>query len=676
MRNFLLAGSMMAMMLIGGAGCSTNDNYCCTSNDQCLTTSAGLHSCSMDTCGKCVLVAPLTITVTDWKDPNVGQNNYSVELDASGGIPPYTWEDFTIVNDMGGKLSWLTFKPDATDSSKAYLTNRVENNVVSVPSQPTEDNETLSIKVTVMDYTRHGKDSTRLDDVGYTFSHPIAINECPLTCINDDGCCPTGCTILTDSDCPVTCGDGVVSAGETCDTGIAAGQPGACPTSCTAPYSCTTSTLQNAGTCTAQCVNTPITPCCGNGIVETGETCDKAIPAGQTGACPSSCTAPNSCTTSTLQNAGTCTAQCVNTSITACATGGGCCPTSIAGVTFNMKYAPGGTFPTGTSDTAGNQTVSAFWMGETEVTYELWSAVYTWAMSHNYTFANSGYLGSTGSGSTQQPVTTINWRDAIAWCNAASELAGLTPVYYTDAGYTTPIRSVDNGAIDTTAGHEDNPYVNSDANGFQLPGSMEWECAARYIGTTNPGWGILNTGIYWTPGAYASGATADYTNFNADNAVAWFGDSTDQVTGNTITTQPVAGKTANTLGIYDMSGNVAEWCFEWNGSGPGRVDRGGDWFRGAPNLEVGGPVSDAPYNERKLYRLPLRQIKVIFLILAFRLFSRSGLYEPVLILPKLDKGVTVRFTKTSVLPRDLGTATMAAARKTTVIIPPLQQQPR
>ena len=77
-------------------------------------------------------------------------------------------------------------------------------------------------------------------------------------------------------DCPTAdkCGNGVLDSGETCDTAIAAGQTGACPTSCTAPDACTTSTLQNAGTCTASCVNAAITPCCGNGVVETGEECE------------------------------------------------------------------------------------------------------------------------------------------------------------------------------------------------------------------------------------------------------------------------------------------------------------------------------------------------------------------------------------------------------------------
>ncbi len=438
-------------------------------------------------------------------------------------------------------------------------------------------------------------------DSGETCDTAIAAGQtgaCPTSCTPPDSC--TTSTLQNGGTCTAACvnapivpccGNGVVDSGETCDTAIAAGQTGACPTSCTPPDSCTTSTLQNGDTCTAACVNAPIVPCCGNGVVDSGETCDTAIAAGQAGACPTSCTPPDSCTTSTLTGADTCQAACTQLSITTCANGGGCCPPTIAGVSFNMKYVPGGTFPTGTDDQGGSQTISAFWIGETEVTYELWGAIYTWAASHGYTFANPGRQGGDDVtltdpvGTNQDPVTEINWRDAMVWCNAASELAGLIPVYYADAGYTTPIRSVDNGAIDTTAGHEDNPYINSDANGFQLTGSMEWECAARY-----------EDGASWTPGNYASGATADYTDFNADNTVAWFGDSTDEVTGNTTTTQPVEGKTANALGIYDMSGNVWEWCFDWytGDSGSYRVLRGGSWYDDADSLQVGYVNNDFP----------------------------------------------------------------------------------
>jgi hypothetical protein len=134
----------------------------------------------------------------------------------------------------------------------------------------------------------------------------------------------------------VTCGNGVVEMGETCDTGIAAGQTGACPTSCTPPDSCTTSTLQNGGTCVASCQNTPIAPCCGNGVVEPGETCDIGIAAGQPGACPTSCNDNNACTTDILTGAvATCNAVCTHQAVTACTNDDGCCPNGCTGANDN-----------------------------------------------------------------------------------------------------------------------------------------------------------------------------------------------------------------------------------------------------------------------------------------------------------------------------------------------------
>jgi hypothetical protein len=88
-------------------------------------------------------------------------------------------------------------------------------------------------------------------------------------------------------DCPDadTCGNGVVDVEEICDTAIQAGQPGACPTTCTAPDGCTTSTLQDTGTCTAKCIDAAIVPCCGNNLVEDGEECDPPA----AGTCSAAC---------------------------------------------------------------------------------------------------------------------------------------------------------------------------------------------------------------------------------------------------------------------------------------------------------------------------------------------------------------------------------------------------
>ncbi|HVZ73748.1 MAG TPA: hypothetical protein VHJ20_15320 [Polyangia bacterium] len=164
-----------------------------------------------------------------------------------------------------------------------------------------------------------------------------------------DGCCAPGCTAANDPDCSPTCGDGVVQPanGEGCDTAIAAGLPGACPTRCSDGVACTRDLLVAAGTCAATCLSVPITEpiagdgccppgadatldpdcaaVCGNGVAEPpAETCDYAAGAG---ACPVTCPAGDACAPVSNDGAvGTCTAACVAHPVTACKAGDGCCP--------------------------------------------------------------------------------------------------------------------------------------------------------------------------------------------------------------------------------------------------------------------------------------------------------------------------------------------------------------
>lgn len=170
----------------------------------------------------------------------------------------------------------------------------------------------------------------------------------PITApANNDGCCPSGANATNDNDCIAACGNGVLEAGELCDTAIATGV-GSCPTSCNDMMSCTADALMNGGTCQASCTNTPITlpmnndgccppgantgndndcvPGCGNGVVDPGETCDTAIAAGP-GRCPTTCTDGMACTRDVLANGGTCTAVCTFPPITMPMNGDGCCPT-------------------------------------------------------------------------------------------------------------------------------------------------------------------------------------------------------------------------------------------------------------------------------------------------------------------------------------------------------------
>jgi formylglycine-generating enzyme required for sulfatase activity len=109
--------------------------------------------------------------------------------------------------------------------------------------------------------------------------------------------------------------------------------------------------------------------------------------------------------------------------------------------------------------------VSGFYMDKFEVTKAFWDEVYAWATSHNYSFNN------TGSGkAANHPVHTVNWYDAVKWCNARSEKEGRVPAYYTNAARTVVYRA---GRTDLQS-----TWVKWDA-GYRLPTEAESEKASR-----------------------------------------------------------------------------------------------------------------------------------------------------------------------------------------------------
>jgi formylglycine-generating enzyme required for sulfatase activity len=261
---------------------------------------------------------------------------------------------------------------------------------------------------------------------------------------------------------------------------------------------------------------------------------------------------------------------------------------STQNTTFSMITVPGGiVFPTGIDDNGRETVENAFMIGETEVPYALWNTVRAWAQNRGYRISagkagsqqTAGGPGPFAAVSAQEPVTSITWYDAVVWCNALTEWlnaqkgTSLNPVYYYRQGGSLCKNSVN---LETFVREDEahqfgSTFADSAANGFRLPTSKEWELAARWRGseTINVANGLSDP--YFCKGNSASGAVAAYTDETATQAMSVY---------NTAKTVAVGSKRANGLGLFDISGNVYEWCYDWSVGGEGwlRIIRGGSIY--------------------------------------------------------------------------------------------------